>query len=77
MIKNIILVVSTLLLMIGLGLCGYATSIMAVWSITSADIATMPMLRAGVMGQCGVLIFIPGGLLMALWFFLKYRDKIL
>ena len=77
MINNVILVVSTLLLMIGLGLCGYATSIMAVWSITSADIATMPMLRAGVMGQCGVLILIPGLLLMALWFFLKYRDKIL
>ena len=77
MIKNVILVVSTLLLMIGLGLCGYATSIMAVWSITSADIATMPMLRAGVMGQCGILIVIPGGLLMALWFFLRYRDKIL
>ena len=74
MINNIILAMSSILLIIGIGLCGYATSIMAMWSVTSADPATMPMLRAGVMGQCGVLVFFPGLLLMLLWFYLRVKN---
>lgn len=75
MINHIILAAFSILLLIGIGLCGYATSIMAMWSITSADPATMPMLRAGVMGQCGVLVFFPGLLLMLLWFYLRVGKK--
>ena len=74
-VSHVILAVASILLIIGIGLCGYATSLMAMWSVTSADPATMPMLRAGVMGQCGLMIFFPGLLLMLLWFYLRGSEK--